>query len=62
MYEDQTLLTPNQNSQNRGNGYIVYLGLRLGPQKIFTKNSISINAGTLHWYFTVEKYDECCMW
>jgi hypothetical protein len=34
-------------------GYIVYMGLLLGHEKIITKSGISLNAGTLNRGFTV---------
>jgi hypothetical protein len=34
-------------------GYIVYIELLLGHEKIITKSGISLNAGTLNWGFTV---------
>jgi hypothetical protein len=34
-------------------GYIVYMELLLGHEKIITKSGISLNAGTLNWGFTV---------
>lgn len=33
--------------------YTVYIGLWLGPTKIFTKYGISLNTETLNWNFTV---------
>ena len=34
-------------------GYIVYMELLSGHEKIITKSEISLNAGTLNWGFTV---------
>jgi hypothetical protein len=34
-------------------GYIVYMELLSGHEKITTKSGISLNAGTLNWGFTV---------
>jgi hypothetical protein len=35
-------------------GYIVYMELLSGHEKIITKSGISLNAGTLNWGFTVD--------
>jgi hypothetical protein len=34
-------------------GYIVYMELVSGHEKIITKSGIAINVGTLNWGFTV---------
>jgi hypothetical protein len=36
-----------------GKYYIAYIGLQLGPEKIFTKFSISLNVRTLNRDFTI---------
>jgi hypothetical protein len=43
--------TKSRSSLNEG--YIVYIELLSGHEKIITKSGISLNAGTLNWGFTV---------